>query len=121
MHTIVARHAEGALTPLDRLRQKLITQIGNAVFLTRPEAPDAIRELKRFVVDLCLSGLSPVARDDFLRSLCTPKPEDAYEKDRARLEKFMGLAALLTRPEDMQGILAGPATDQFSRCTSWRE
>lgn len=78
---------------LDRLRQKLITQIGNAVFLTRPEAPDAIRELKRFVVDLCLSGLSPVARDDFLRSLCSPKPEDAYEKDRAWLEKFMGLAA----------------------------
>ncbi|WP_437773502.1 hypothetical protein [Arthrobacter sp. KNU40] len=73
--------------------------------LAPPEAYDDIRKIEQFAADLYLKDLSPVARDALLRSLQSPRPEDSYEQDRAWLEKFIGLAALLTQPDAVQEIV----------------
>jgi hypothetical protein len=58
-----------------------------------------------FMADQYLDGLSPVVRDDFLQSLHQPGPADNDEVDMAWLSKFMGLATLLTRPDEVQRII----------------
>lgn len=107
VHATVAQHEDADLTPLDKLRQKRHAREGRSAPLAPPETYDAIREMETFVADQYLKGLSPVARDDFLRSLHSARPQDDHEKDRAWLSKFMGLAALLTCPDEVQKVLAG--------------
>ncbi|MHC6220494.1 hypothetical protein [Arthrobacter sp. MMS24-S77] len=102
----VAKHSEDALTPLDKLRQKhMHLAYQSAKPLAPPEAYDDIRKIEQFAADLYFKDLSPVARDALLRSLKSPRPEDSYEQDRAWLEKFIGLAALLTQPDAVQEIV----------------
>lgn len=99
---IVAKHSNDDLSPLAKLRRK---HTGRSAPLAPPGAYDRIRRLERFAAERCLAGLSPVAPEDFLRSVESPKPEGSYGMDRAWLEKFTGLAALLTRPEEVQSVL----------------
>lgn len=100
---IVAKHSNDDVTPLAKLRRK---RAGRPAPLAPTAAYDRIRRLERFAAERYLVGLSPVAREDFLRSVESPKPEDSYGMDRAWLEKFAGLSALLTRPEEVQSVLA---------------
>lgn len=102
----VAKHSDDALTPLDKLRQKhMHLAYQSAKPLAPPEAYDDIRKIEQFAAGLHLKDLSPVARDALLRSLQSPRPEDSYEQDKAWLEKFIGLAALLTQPDGVQEIV----------------
>ncbi|GAB3557822.1 hypothetical protein GCM10027405_03300 [Arthrobacter alkaliphilus] len=70
------------------------------------EAYNALLEMADYAADECLGGLSPAARENFLRSLKRPRPADSDLQDLAWLSKFMGLAALLTRPCEVQKILS---------------
>ena len=58
------------------------------------------------MADQYLDGVSPVIRDDFLQALHRPEPADGDEVDLAWLSKFIGLAALLTRPDEVQKLLS---------------
>lgn len=106
VQAVVAAPAGDAVTPLAKLRQKRNVQNGKVAPVVPPQAYDGIREMEAFAADRYLQGLSPVTREDFLRSLKSPKADGSYESDRAWLEKFMGLAALLTRSGEVQQALA---------------
>ncbi|WP_149956879.1 hypothetical protein [Zafaria cholistanensis] len=52
-----------------------------------------------------LKGASPVVTDDFLWAVPPPGPAENDEQDLVWLSKFMGLAALLTRCDEVQKVL----------------
>ncbi|MET3142528.1 UNVERIFIED_ORG: hypothetical protein ABIB13_002245 [Arthrobacter sp. UYEF2] len=103
--TTFAEHLDDELTPLAKLRQGRAAQTGKAAAMVPLEVYGVIRKMEALAADNYLQGLSPVAKDNFLRSLHSPGPGATYEKDRAWLEKFMGLAALLTHHEEVQQFL----------------
>ncbi|GAB3568570.1 hypothetical protein GCM10027405_30420 [Arthrobacter alkaliphilus] len=91
---------------LETLRLRTSELPGGSPPIEPIEAYDALLEMAGFAADEYLGGLSPAARDNFLRSLQRPRPVDGDEVDLAWLYKFMGLAALLTRPCEVQKILS---------------
>jgi hypothetical protein len=102
---VIEDHSRDELTPLAKLRQKRSARERRVTRQIPPEAYDAARKMKEFIADLYLEGLSPVARDDLLRSLQGPGTADTYEEDRTWLDKFIGLAALLTHPDEVQEVI----------------
>ncbi|WP_133247105.1 hypothetical protein [Pseudarthrobacter sp. AG30] len=112
VRSIRSKHAIGAAdslkspTPLDRLRQRAYERPGGPPLLEPNEAYKVLRDMADFVADQYLDGVSPVIRDDFLHALHRPEPADGGEVDLAWLSKFIGLAALLTRPDEVQKLLS---------------
>lgn len=102
---ICTAHAAKPHSLLDKLRLQSAGQTKGQPLPEPNEAYKVISKMRNFLADQYLSGLSPVVREDFLRSLHSPRPSELDEGDLSWLSKFMGLAALFTRPEDVQKIL----------------
>lgn len=105
VHAVVAEHADDPLTALARLRRQASSRSAGRIAVTSPEAWSAVAELETFAARQYLVGLSPVIREIFLRSLHRPLPEGDHDMDLIWLRRFMGLAALLTRSDEVHGVL----------------
>jgi hypothetical protein len=104
----VAKKADAPLNRLDILklgRSQRAGQIARQSY--SPEVYNIIRTMEQYAAGLYLDGLSPVAREDFVRSLESPQPEDSHEDDSGWLNKFIGLATFMTYPREVQEILHG--------------
>jgi hypothetical protein len=108
VHAVAAKHANDPMTTLDRLRKKHVARAGEPFVESHAsETYAALAELERFVEDKYLGGVSPVIRRDFMQSVGSPLTAATYEKDLVWLNRFMGLAALLTRHDEVREGLAG--------------
>jgi|GEM_PF-1439057 len=108
VHAVEAKHSNDPMTTHDRLRKRHVARAGEPFAKSpAPETYAALAELERFVEDKYLGGVSPVIRRDFMQSVGSPRTAATYEKDLVWLNKFMGLAALLTRHEQVREVLAG--------------
>jgi hypothetical protein len=108
VHAVEAKHANDPMTTYDRLRKKHVARaVEPFVKSPAPETYAALAELERFVEDEYLGGVSPVIRRDFVQSVGSPRTAATYEKDLVWLNKFLGLAALLTRHDEVREVLAG--------------
>ena len=75
----------------------------------------ALAELERFVEDNYLRGVSSVIRRDVMQSVGSPGTTATYEEDLAWLNRFMGLAALLTLHDEVREVLAGQPWQALQR------
>jgi hypothetical protein len=102
----IAKKACAPPTRLDLLKQKQPHLSGRPAHASPPpEVYGIIRTMEQYAANLYLDGLSPVARDDFVRSLQSPRPGESYENDSAWLNRFIGLSALMARSSEVQEIL----------------
>lgn len=106
VHAIRAAHRDRPPNALDKIRMRASKSLGGPPPPEPNEAYGALSAMGRFVADQYLSGVSPVVRENFLRSLHPPRPTDDDAVDRAWLSRFMGLSTTLTRPQEVQRVLA---------------
>lgn len=105
VHAIRAAQTDKRPSPLDKILLRASAQPGGPPPPEPIEAYKTVSAMQSFMADQYLDSVSPVVREDFLRSIHPPRPADTDEADLAWLSKFMGLSALLTRPDEVQRVL----------------
>lgn len=106
VHAVQIEHANDPLSAIDRIRKKRYVRADEPfVRSTAPETYAALAELEHLVGHTYLGAVSPVIRDDVMKSVGSPGVAANHEMDLVWLDKIRNIAALLTQYDEVLELL----------------